>query len=268
MSQSIIPPNKLKRALKEGKNLIGTMLVEIRQPAVMQFLANAGFDFVLIDNEHGPFNLETIAELSRAAKFVGLTPIVRVPDITYTYVTQALDSGAQGVMIPRITNVQQVKDVIQMMKYPPAGKRGTVLGRGHTEFKSGSLAEMMATANEESLLVVQIETKQALDTIEEIISVPGVDVAFIGPTDLSVALGVPGAMNDPTLIAAIEKIIGVCRRHKIVTAIQANDLDFGISWAKKGVRMVSFNSEAGLMMKAGKDAVAAIGGVAKAFSKT
>ncbi len=264
MAQSIIPPNKLKHALREDKNLIGTMLVEIRQPAVMQFLANAGFDFVLIDNEHGPFNLETIAELSRAAKSAGLTPIVRVPDITYTYVTQALDSGAQGVMIPRITNAQQVSDVIQMMKYPPIGKRGTVLGRGHTEFKSGSLAEMMATANEESLLVVQIETKQALESIEEIISVPGVDVAFIGPTDLSVALGVPGAMNDPTLTAAIEKIIKVCQQHSIVTAIQANDLEFGISWAKKGVRMVSFNSEAGLMMKAGKEAVAAIGA---AFSK-
>lgn len=109
MSTSIIPPNRIKQALQAGQAVAGTMVVEIRQPAVMQLLANAGFDFVIIDNEHGAFNLETIADLSRTAIYVGLTPLVRIPDLTYPYVAQTLDAGAQGIMAPRITEPEQVR---------------------------------------------------------------------------------------------------------------------------------------------------------------
>ena len=94
MTDSIVPPNRIREKLTAGKTVIGTMLVEIRQPGIMTLLANAGFDFVLIDNEHGPFSVETIADLSRAARDAGVTPIVRIPELTYAHVAQSLDGGA------------------------------------------------------------------------------------------------------------------------------------------------------------------------------
>ena len=109
MPNSIITPNLMKQALQNGQSVIGTMVAEIRQPSVMQLLKNAGFDVAIIDNEHGPFNIETIADLSRTARYVGLTPIVRVPDLAYPYIAQALDAGAQGIMLPRVYTADQVR---------------------------------------------------------------------------------------------------------------------------------------------------------------
>jgi len=251
-------PNRLKRDLRAGKSAVGTMLVEIRQPAVMQFLANAGFDFVLIDNEHGPFTIETIADLSRAARSAGITPIVRIPDLTYAAITQPLDAGAQGIMAPRIINSAEVLSVLQMMKYPPVGRRGSVMARGHTNFQSGPVGEAMQAMNDETLLIVQVETREALDRIEEILAVPGVDVALVGPNDLSIALGKPGNLDDPSFIQAIERTIAACRTRGVVPAIHVNDIERAASWARKGMRLVSISSEAGLMISAGGHAAEAV----------
>ena len=259
MPQSIIPPNRLKKNLRDGKSAVGTMIVEFRQPSVMQVMANAGLDFVIIDNEHGAFNIETIADLSRAARQLGITPIVRVPEWSYAHITQPLDSGAQAIMAPRITEPQQVREILQMMKYPPAGRRGSVVARGHTDLKSGSIVDTMKDANEESMLVVQIETKQALERLDEILAVAGVDVALVGPTDLSVSLGIPGKMTDPLLVSAIGSVLDACRRHNVYPAIHMNDLTLASHWASKGMRIVSFNSEVGMLTQAAAGAVASLG---------
>jgi 2-keto-3-deoxy-L-rhamnonate aldolase RhmA len=248
---SIITENRVKRALRDGKFVVGTMVVEIRQPAVMQLLKNAGFDFAIIDNEHGPFNIETIADLSRSAKQIDLTPLVRVPDLFYPYIAQSLDSGAQGVMVPRIFHAEQVREAVQMVKYPPTGRRGCALARGFTDFKGGPVSEAMAQTNEESMLIIQIETQEAVENIEEIAAVPGVDVALVGPNDLSIALGVPGQMDSSKLHAAIEKVIDTCQRNNVFPALHINNLDWGMHWVDKGMRMLSLFSEAGLMTRGG-----------------
>ena len=260
MPPSIIPVNRLKQTLAAGKSAVGTMVVELRQSSVMQVLSNVGLDFVIIDNEHGGFNIETIADLSRAARQLGVTPVVRVPEWSYAHITQPLDSGAQAIMAPRITEAQQVKEILQMMKYPPLGRRGSVVARGHTELKSGSIVDTMNDANQQSMLVVQIETKQALEKIDEILSVSGVDVALVGPTDLSVSLGIPGKMTDPLLVSAITSTIEACVRHKVIPAIHMNDLTLASHWASKGMKMVSFNSEIGMLAQTAAGAVASIGG--------
>jgi len=259
MSQSIVPSNRLKKVLREGKSAIGTMIVEIRQPSVMQMMSNAGLDFVIIDNEHGTFNIETVCDLSRAARQLGVTPVVRVPEWSYAHVVQPLDAGAQVIMAPRVTEPQQVKEILQMMKYPPLGRRGSVVARGHTDLKSGSIVDTMKDANEESMLLVQIETKQALERIDEILSIQGVDIALVGPTDLSVSLGIPGKMTDPLLVSAISSVIEACKRHNVYPAIHMNDLTLASHWATKGMRLVSFNSEVGMLTVAVTGAVASIG---------
>jgi 2-keto-3-deoxy-L-rhamnonate aldolase RhmA len=258
-NDSIVAPNRAKQALLAGQPVVGTMIVEIRQPAVMQLLANAGFDFVIIDNEHGAFNIETIADLSRTAKYVGLTPLVRVTEMTYPYIAQSLDAGAQGVVIPRIYHPDQVREAVKITRYPPEGRRGNALSRGYTNFKSGVVSEVMAAVNQETLLIIQIETRQALDSVEEIVAIPGVDAAFIGPNDLSIALGLPGQIESPEVEAAIERTIAACQRHNVIPCIHMNDLKLAVHWAKKGMKLVSVGSEAGLLMWRGQEVTGTMG---------
>src|SRR3954470_1746979 len=135
MADPQIPVNRLRARLGAGERGIGTMVAEIRQPAVMQLLANSGFDFVIIDCEHGPFGPEAVADLSRAAAACGITPIVRVPAGDYIPIAQALDAGGQGVMVPRIVGVEDAADATAIATYPPEGRRGSAMARGHTVFK-------------------------------------------------------------------------------------------------------------------------------------
>lgn len=258
MSNTIVPATRIREKLAQGQLVVGTMLVELRQPSIMTLLASAGFDFVLIDNEHGPFSVETIADLSRAARAAGVTPVVRIPELTYAQVTQALDGGAQGIMLPRVTARAQVEECVGFMKYPPVGRRGAVLARGHTGFLGGPLAETLEGFNRETFLIVQIETAAAVEHLDEILSVPGVDAALIGPTDLSLSLGVPGRMDDPMLQAAIERTMAACTAHSVVPAIHTNDVAMTSRWAARGMRLVSINSEAGLLVAGARTAVAAI----------
>lgn len=252
MLDSIIAPNPLRQALCAGNTVLGTMVAEIRQPAIMQLLAIAGFNFTIIDNEHGPFNIETIADLSRAGRAYGITPIVRVPELSYTYLAQSLDVGAQGIMLPRVYTIEQVKEAIQIVKYPPAGQRGNALNRGHTNFQGGPVLDIMARANQENLTVIQIETKEALEQVDAIAAVPGVDVLFIGPNDLSISLGVAGPPTSPTMVAAIEKIVAACQRHGIYCAIQLADVNLARHWAANGIPMISYSAEASLLINAGQ----------------
>jgi 2-keto-3-deoxy-L-rhamnonate aldolase RhmA len=260
MSPLPVPDNALRQKLADGKLCIGTMAVEFRQPSVMGLLAQAGLDFVILDNEHGPFSIETLADLSRGARDAGVTPIVRVPELSYAHVVQPLDAGAQGIMLPRVTERAQVEQVLRWMKYPPEGRRGAVLGRGHTRFGGGPLADTLAALNRESFLVVQIETAEAVERLEAILSVPGVDAALVGPTDLSVALGIPGQLEDPVLVRAVEAVMAACEKHGVAAAIHTNDVKLTASWARRGMRMVSINSEAGLLMAGARSAVGAIRG--------
>lgn len=258
MSDGTVPPNRLRARLKEGRVVIGTMIVELRQPSVMALVADAGLEFVLIDTEHGPFSIETIADLCRAARIAGATPIVRIPELTYSHVTQPLDAGAQGIMLPRVTGREQIEFCLECMKYVPEGRRGVVLARGHTSFRAGPLTEVLAAMNRETFLVVQIETAEALERLDELLPVRGVDAALVGPTDLSVALGVPGQMDHPILVQAIERTMERCAAHGVVPAIHTNDVAMTAAWARRGMRMVSIGSEAMLLMAGVRNAVGAI----------
>jgi len=248
---SIIPSNRMKSLLRAGKVATGTMLVEFRQPSVMQALKNAGFDFATIDMEHGVFDYESVADLSRFGRHIGITSLVRVPDKGYPFIARALDLGAQGIMAPRLRSAKEVREVVDIIKYPPMGERGCSFGRGHTDFHAGPLAENMRAANDETLLIVQVETRGALEEVETIASIPGVDVLLIGPTDLSIDLGVPGQLDSPQLIDAIERTMEACESNGIVSGIQITNLEGLLRWAEKGMRVLSSFSEVALLQRGG-----------------
>ena len=206
MTNPLVTPNQTKIALQNGEMVLGTMLTECRSTGIVQVLKNCSFDFVIIDNEHGPFNQETIADLSRMCQLVGITPIVRVPDLLYPHLCVSLDSGAQAIMLPRITTPDQVRTAVDMMKYPPMGHRGNAMNRSHTKFMVGDLPQFIEDMNEATMLVAQIETAESLETVDEIASIDGVDVIFIGPNDLAISLGIPGQFDSPMVFVATKMI--------------------------------------------------------------
>jgi 2-keto-3-deoxy-L-rhamnonate aldolase RhmA len=247
----------LRTLLESGQKAVGTMVAELRQPSVMQLLANAGFDFAIIDSEHGAFGPEAIADLSRAGVAYGVTPIVRVPDCSYVPIAQALDGGAQGVMVPRVASVAEAADAVAIATYPPVGRRGSAMGRGHTAFRPSPVVDAMAQMNAARLVVIQVETVPALEQCEAIAALPGVDILFVGPNDLSIALGVPGELDHPLLVSAIERVAAACKAAGKWSALQMNTVDSAVRWAPK-VDLMSHSAEVGLLQAAGSAAVKAV----------
>lgn len=248
----IVVPNLLKRKLKEGRHVFGLMNADSPLASTMQILSNCGYDCVILDNEHGLFDFKTLSDQSCAARKLGLTPIVRIPDpLSYTEIAKTLDGGAQGIMYPRIETAEQVRQIIQLSKYPPMGRRGNAQGRAFLDWKSGNSVDVMREHNEETLVVIQIETKEAMENLDEILAVPGVDIALVGPNDLSISLGVPGELNGTVVRAAITRVIERCRVHGVVASIHMNDAQTAAAWGAAGMQLVSVQSEAGILQQAG-----------------
>lgn len=247
--------NKVKHLLKNGGTAIGTMITDTRTPAIAQVLASAGFDFFILDTEHGAYSMETVADLMLMARLAGIAPFVRVPDDDYPWIARTLDAGALGLMIPRVRTREQVERVVQYAKYPPLGERGMAAGRGNTQYRRMALADYAPKANEAILLILQIETKEAIEHIDALLSVPGVDAALMGPNDLSMALGVPGDGEHPDLTQAIQKVVDSAKKHSIPSGTHVRDMQNLKGWREKGMRLLMYNSDFGFIAQAGAAAV-------------
>jgi len=252
--------NTVKQALKEGKTQFGCNTSMLRSPEVPRILAAAGLDWSYLDSEHGGFDLETLQDLIRAANEAGLCPIVRVADLQYALVARALDCGAQGVLFPRVESPELLEKAISWTRFPPEGVRGYGLQPTHVGYKAASMPEIIAHANANTMVVLQIETKTALERIDELLSVPKIDAVMIGPADLSISLGVAGQFDHPTLNAAIEKIRDACNRHGISPGIHMRSLKLVQYWRDRGMRFLSCNSEIGFMLEKATETVAALKG--------
>ena len=247
--------NNLKQRFKSGEMLIGTMVQEVRSPAIAQILKQAGFDFLMIDMEHGAFNLETAAEIMRVARLMDICPLVRVAGPRYELIARILDQGAMGVMVPRIESRRDVEVLVESMKYPPVGKRGMSSDAPHSSYDFKPLPVFVEINNEDTIAIAQIERQAAIENIDDILSVPGVDVALIGPEDLSVSLGVPGETSHPRVIETIETMIASAKRHEVVSAIHAGSVEYLEEWLHKGMGIVMYSSDLGFLMDASKAGV-------------
>lgn len=205
--------NKLRDLYAAGKPAIGTFFSS-GNAAMMECLGYTGLDFAVIDTEHGPFDTETMQDLIRTAEHAGLAPVVRIADVTHKEIQRAADCGAQGLIIPCLRSLDDFKKAVDLAKYAPAGNRGFIKGRGagfgYAEWTKGPLEEYFAKSNEKLMLIPQCETVEALEQIEEIAALPGVDGIFIGPFDLSTTMGIPGQFADPEFLAAELRIKKAC----------------------------------------------------------
>ncbi len=209
--------NRLKSLLKEGKFAIGTTIT-IGHPDVAEVICHVGFDWVMLDTEHAPMNYAIVQNLMQAMSFPETVPIVRVAWNDLVLIKQALDIGAHGLIIPWVNTKEEALRAVQAVRYPPEGVRGYGPRRA-------ALAdtEYVATANKEIFLGVQIETQKAVQNIDEILSVEGIDAVLVGPSDLSMSLGVLQKYDDPKFSSAMQRIVDSAQRHHITAGMLAVD---------------------------------------------
>ena len=227
---------------------------------MVRALAAAGLDWTYLDSEHGGFDLETLQDMSKAAVLAGLCPVVRVADLQYALVARALDCGAQGVLFPRVESPELLDKAISWTRFPPVGVRGFGLTMPHLEYETISMQDAITHINENVLVVFQIETKAALDRVDELLSVPNIDAVMIGPADLSISLGVAGQFDHPTMIEAMDKIRESCDRHGIAPGLHLRSLPLVKKWRDRGMRFLSCNSEIGFLLDKASETVAALRG--------
>jgi 2-keto-3-deoxy-L-rhamnonate aldolase RhmA len=247
--------NKAKEALKAGKTVVGTMLTETRSPEILRALAAAGLDFVFLDTEHGSYDFQMVNDLIRAGRSAELSCYVRVPDPEYFLIARTLDAGAHGIMAPRVETEEQVKRVIAATKYPPKGKRGYGVRPIITDFETAPVEEWMEKLNDDTMIILQIESKKAIDSIDQLISLEGVDAAVIGPNDLSISLGVPGQLDHPIMVEDIGKVVEACRKYGIAPGAHFGSLEMLEYWRDRGMRMLTYSTDIGLLMDAARSSI-------------
>ena len=194
-----------RKRLNDFESLIGS-IVSIRAAAAAEILASAGYDWLFIDGEHGEIQLDDITDILRAVQ--PDTPcLVRVPSASESNIKQVLDLGADGIIVPQVNNAEQAAQIVQWARYAPEGQRGVGLARAHAY--GMNFSNYMESANERVAVVVQVEHRNAVENIEAIVEVPGIDAIQLGPYDLSASYGKMGQLDDPEIVSAIDRVISI-----------------------------------------------------------
>ena len=238
--------NPVKAKLKAGGWVSGPIVEEIFSVGGVRVLANAGHDFLWFDTEHNMYDWETLLTVVQFSRAIGITPLVRVTDLSYPAVARALDTGALGVVIPRVETREQVEAVVSYAKYPPLGRRGAG-GMARNAYLNKSVAEAVDFGNAETMIVVQIETPEAAARADEFASVPGIDVICIGPQDLSINMGVPGKFDDPTFVETIAGVAKAAGKQGLACGMVSRDAASFKRWYEVGCRFLVCNSDLSLI---------------------
>jgi 4-hydroxy-2-oxoheptanedioate aldolase len=236
-----VRPNEAKRKLAAGGTAIGVFQA-FAAPAMTELLGYCGFDFVVIDAEHGPLDPKDVEDMTRAAEVTGTTPIVRVPQNIPQVLLRYLDVGPQGVLIPWCQSAAEAHAAVQATKYHPEGRRG-LAGVKAAQYGIGmALAEYTRVANAETLVVVQIETAAAVEALPEILQVPGVDAFFIGPNDLSQSLGYPARPEEPAVQEVIDRALDTIIGAGKTAGIMVRDAAGLRRYRDRGARLITVSA--------------------------
>lgn len=220
-------------------------------PAIIETLGMVGFDFIILDLEHGPNSVETIQHLIRAAETGNTLSIVRTPSADPEIISKVLDIGAAGIQIPQITCAEDVRRAVQSARFAPEGQRGVCRYVRAAGYSSTDKNAYFKAANK-ALIIIQLEGKEALNNLDDILNVKGPDIVFIGPYDLSQSLGVPGQVNHPDVIRETRRIVTACRNKKIAVGNFTEQPDQARFWIDKGLTYMSFSVDMGIVYEAGK----------------
>ncbi|MGQ0663050.1 MAG: HpcH/HpaI aldolase family protein [Pseudomonadota bacterium] len=244
--------NQVRRRLEDGQRVLG-MMHFTASPMIVEVMARGGLDFAIVDMEHSPTDLGVAAHIIRAADAACIAPFVRVPEVDAGLIKKVLNLGAQGIVIPHATRAS-CEAAVQAVRYAPEGIRGSCPAIRAAGYGQPDWAQYTARANREVLVIPLLEEKATIDDIEALVAMPGVDIFFLGPFDLSVSIGLAGAgFEHPTMAAALDRVVALARAHRkyVMTSVGATiDLDYARNIFARGVQMISYSADALVFLEA------------------
>jgi 2-keto-3-deoxy-L-rhamnonate aldolase RhmA len=239
--------NQVKQALQSRKAVFGPIVQAFSSPIIVRLLAVAGFDFVYIDMEHGQLSLRDVANLCLVARDCGMVPIVRVVGHQPDHISRPLDAGAQGILVPHIDTAEQARAIIRNAKYPPLGQRSLSSLGPHTGFRSEPVADLVASANADTLIGVMIESAEGVAHVNDIAAVPDIDFVVVGRGDLSQDLGMPGQVDAEIVEEAVSRVLDSCKGYQVPTGLLCQDIPSARKWLARGIQMLNYGSDISLL---------------------
>jgi len=232
----------LPQRLREGPALLATFCI-IGAPEIVELIGKAGFDAVILDTEHGPYSIETLSRLIPVAHSAGLDVIARVRANEAALIGGALDAGADGVLVPQIGSAEAAKAAVAAARFAPQGNRGAnpwVRAAGY-----GSRGDWFAQANQETAVLLMIEGVEGLAALPEILEIPFLTGVFLGPVDLSHALGVPGQTSHPLVVEKMQAVISAASGKGVAAAVFAAEPELAKKWRGMGVSLIAYGVDSG-----------------------
>ena len=242
----MIRKNALMEKMKDNGPVFGPF-VRISSPAVVEILGYAGFDFLILDMEHGPLGMEKVEDMVRAAAVSNITPLVRVRENNTSLIQRALDAGAQGVLVPQIVSGDAASYALKSAYYHPRGKRGVCRFVRSANYSAIPREEYFSGINDEILTILAVEGKEAVENLDRILANPHLGVLFIGPYDMSQSMGVPGQTHSEIVKNAMKDVIRRAKTHGVMTGTFVDSLEGAKEWIGHGVKFISFYTDTGLM---------------------
>ena len=234
--------NTTKAKLKAGQTVFGCF-VRYPDATLIEVMGYHGWDFIVFDGEHGTVESRDAEHMTRAAELRGVTPIVRVPTNTPPTILRFMDTGAHGLVVPWVNTAQQAEAAVRSVKYHPRGMRGLAGVRASDFAQVGSMTDYVQKANAETLVVLQVETIEAVENLPAILQVPDVDVIFIGPNDLSHSMGLPGQVQHPQVQATMQRIADLVTQSDKALGLMIQSAETAQQWRDRGARFISINFE-------------------------
>ncbi len=248
--------NQLKRKLKQGEVVIGPFM-NCAYPAFVEVCGHAGFDFVVIDMEHGPLHTLVAEDLCRAADCVGIAPVIRVRKNDAPQIQRALDIGSAGVQVPQIETKADAQACVKAAKYNPIGSRGLSFATRAGSYTAAG-TQITDQLNAESLVVVHVEGEEGVKNIAEIVSVSHIDVIFLGPYDLSQSLGIPGQVRDSRVIDLMQECVTIIRDAGKAVGTFADNPEVAKEWIDAGIQYIGLGVDVSIFLRACQGLVKAV----------
>lgn len=250
--------NTAKRKLQAGSTSLGTMVFEFPTTGIGRLAAEAGAEYIIYDMEHTGWSIETVRALMATTRAANAIPMVRVPATEYHLISRPLDVGAMGIMVPMVESAEQAQKIVTSAKYPPRGRRGAAFGVAHDDYTGGDIIAKMHSANDEVLLIAQIETEHGLENVEAIAAVEGIDVLWIGHFDLTNFMGIPGQFTSDAYLNAVKRVVTACEKHGKVAGIMVGDAATGKAMLDQGFRAVAYSGDLWIYQQGLRDGLTAL----------
>ena len=244
--------NNFKAKLFKKKHLFGTVLSELYSPNIPILFKSIGFDYFIIDCEHGYFDFSAVAVLAAVSKNADIPMIVRVPSISRECILKYMDMGVGGLLVPMVSSPEDVSKVVEYAKYKPLGQRGITTIRAHNNYLPNDIIAYMKNSNEDTILLAQIETVKGLENTSKIAEIQGLDGLIVGPNDLTSDMGIPGQYENEQFAEAVQMIHKHTLASGKLTGIIISNTKVITECRKIGMELLCWSSELGMIMKGAK----------------